>query len=42
MGETGADVLLCTATAAAAMTLGGAVGGMLLGWRLRCRSRAAG
>jgi Family of unknown function (DUF6350) len=35
MADVGADVLACTATAAAAMALAGGLGGLVLGWRMR-------
>jgi hypothetical protein len=35
MAEVGAQVLVCTATATVAMTLAGALGGLVLGWRAR-------
>ncbi len=39
MAETGAQVLACTGVAAAAMALGGALFGLLVGWRLSRRTR---
>jgi hypothetical protein len=39
MADVGAQVLSCTATAAVTMTLAGALGGLLLGWRTRRRTR---
>jgi hypothetical protein len=39
MAETGAQVLACTGVAAAAMALGGALAGLLVGWRLTRRTR---
>jgi len=35
MGDVGADVLACIGTATVAMTLAGALGGLVLGWRTR-------
>jgi len=35
MGDVGADVLACLATATVAMTLAGGLGGLVLGWRAR-------
>jgi hypothetical protein len=42
MAETGAQVLACTGLAAAAMACGGAVAGLLVGWRLRRPARDSG